>query len=108
MSVVHESSPSKSSKETQRSVLESLTTKDPVVGVLVVVPGAAPGARVEDLVSEVLSADSESSSSSSSVYSIVPCEESCSLWLRSWKWKYMNIEEGFLVFIFVDQLGSET
>ena len=87
MSVVHESSPSKSGKETQRSVLESLTTKDPVVGVLVVVPGTAPRARVEDLVSEVLSTDSESSSSSSSVYRIVPGEESCSLWLRSWNWK---------------------
>ena len=54
MSIVDQSSSSKSSQKSQGTVLKSLTTKDPVVGPLVVVPVAAPGAGVEDLVGEVL------------------------------------------------------
>ena len=79
MSIVDQSSSRETSQKSQCPVLKSLATKDPVVGPLVVVPGAAPGAGVEDLVSEVLSANSESSSSSSRVNGIVTSEESCPL-----------------------------
>ena len=58
MSIVDQSSSRETSQKSQCPVLKSLATKDPVVGPLVVVPGAAPGAGVEDLVGEVLGAHS--------------------------------------------------
>jgi len=53
-----------------------LTTEDPIVGLVVVVPGVAPPARVEDLVGEVLSSNSKGSSSSPCVQCVVISEES--------------------------------
>ena len=67
--------------------MKSLSTKYPVVGSPVVVPGAAPGASpvagVEDLVGKVLGAHSKGSTRSSGIESVVTSEESGALWLSS-------------------------
>ena len=63
--------------------MKSLSTKNPVVGSPVIVPGAAPGAGVEDLVGKVLGAHSKGSTRSSGIESVVTSEESGALWLSS-------------------------
>jgi len=63
LSIVDQSRSSKTSGKAQETVLKSLATKDPVVGPPVVVPGAPPGAGVEDLVGEVLGGHSCGSAS---------------------------------------------
>ena len=77
-STVNKSSSSKSCSKPKGSILKSLSTKDPVVGVLV--PGASSGAGVENLVGKVLTGHPKSSPCCPRIYSIVTSEESGSLW----------------------------
>ena len=74
-----EGSPSKSRSKAQSPILESLSPEDPVVGVLVGHPGAAPGARVEYLVGKVLGGDTSQGPSCPSIYGAVTSEETGSL-----------------------------
>ena len=83
MGIINKGCACKTSQKSQGTILKSLATKDPVVGSPVVVPGAAPGAGVEDLVGEVLGGHSCGSSSNSGIERSVASEESGSLRLGS-------------------------
>ena len=76
MSIIKQSSTSEASSEAQETILKSLATKNPVVGSSVVVPGAPPGAGVEDLVGKVLGGGSSGNPSYTGIERPVASEES--------------------------------